>query len=236
MSIRNLPALGATLVLVAGLAACGSSSHAATTPVTVYDVSADPGKNLPTTDAKHRVVLTTAMLRSTLDSLFSKHVTLVAVLMHQVGEGDANPTIQIGALVANSQALTDVVARVYGRDGARAFAQLWEQHTQFFIDYAHADHVHSNAAKHLAQEQLLAYQNDFASLLTSATASAASLPAVTGLLHAHVHDLTSYIDADVAGHDSVARQVLVHAVATMHVIAKTVADAIAAQHLRTVAP
>ena len=141
MSIRNLPALGATLVLVAGLAACGSSSHAATTPVTVYDVSADPGKNLPTTDAKH-----------------------------------------------------------------------------------------------LAQEQLLAYQNDFASLLTTATASAASLPAVTGLLHAHVHDLTSYIDADVAGNDTEARQILVHAVATMHVIAKTVSDAIAAQHLRTVAP
>ena len=131
-----------------------------------------------------------------------KHVTLVAVLMHQVGEGDTSPTEQISALAANSQALTDVIARVYGRDGARAFAQLWEQHTQFFIDYAHADHVHSNAAKHLAQEQLLAYQNDFARLLTTATASATSLPAVTGLLHAHVHDLTSYIDADVAGNDT----------------------------------
>ena len=102
--------------------------------------------------------------------------------------------------------------------------------------HAHADHVHSNGAKHLAQEQLLDYQNDFASFVTTATASGASLTAVTGLLHAHVHDLTSYIDADVAGHDSVARQILVHAVATMHVIAKTVADAIAAQHLRTVAP
>ncbi|MDP9331821.1 MAG: hypothetical protein M3Q30_00720 [Actinomycetota bacterium] len=236
MSIRHVRALGATALLVAALAACGSSSHAATTPVTVYNVSADPGQNLPATDTRHRVVLTTAILRSTLDSLFSKHVTLVAVLMHQVGEGDASPTEHISALAANSQALTDVVARVYGRDGARAFGQLWEQHTQFFIDYAHADHVHSNAAKHLAQEQLLDYQNDFASFVTTATASDASLTAVTELLHAHVHDLTSYIDTDVAGHDTEARQILIHAVATMHVIAKTVSDAIAAQHLRTVAP
>jgi len=27
-------------------------------------------------------------------------------------------------------------------DGARAFAELWEQHTQFFVDVAHADRMH----------------------------------------------------------------------------------------------
>ena len=61
MSIRNVPALGATALLVAGLAACGSSSHAAPTPVTVYDVYADPGQNLPATNSRHRAVLTTAV-------------------------------------------------------------------------------------------------------------------------------------------------------------------------------
>ncbi len=129
-----------------------------------------------------------------------------------------------------------MIARVYGRNGARAFAQLWEQHTQFFVDYAQADRVHSNAAKRLAQGQLLDYQTDFASFVSTVTASGSSLTAVTGMLHAHVHDLTSYIDADVAGNDTEAHQILTHAVATMHLIAKTVSDAIAAQHLETVGP
>ena len=156
--------------------------------------------------------------------------------MHQVGDGDASPTDQVKALAANTRALTEVVARVYGSEAARAFAQLWEQHTQFFIDYAQADRDHSNAAKRLAQGQLLDYQNDFASFVSTATASDASLTAVTGLLHAHVHDLTSYIDADVAGHEAEAHQILTQAVANMHVIAKTISDAIAAQHPETVAP
>ena len=236
MSTRITPALGAIAMFVAALAACGSSSHAATTPVTVYNISADPGDNLPAIDAKHRVVLTTAVLRSTLDSVLSTHATLVAALMVRVGDGDTAPIEQVKALASNTRALTDVVARVYGNEAARAFAQLWEQHTQFFIDYAQADRDHSNAAKRLAQGQLLDYQNDFASFVSTATASDASLTAVTGLLHAHVHDLTSYIDAEVAGHETEARQILTQAVANMHIIAKAISDAIAAQHPDTVAP
>src|SRR5207302_2342384 len=132
----------------------------------------------------------------------SVHATLVAALMHQVGDGDASPTDQVKALAANTRALTEVVARVYGSEAARAFAQLWEQHTQFFIDYAQADRDHSNAAKRLAQGQLLDYQNDFASFVSTATASDASLTAVTGLLHTHLHGLTSYIDAHVVWYSS----------------------------------
>jgi len=237
MSFRQVGALGATALLAAALAACGSNAHtASSTSVTVYNVSADPGAQLPTTATKHRVPLTTAVLRSTLDSLLSKHVTIVAALMHRVGEGDTNPSEQIRTLAGNTRALTDVIARVYGNDAARAFAQLWEQHTQFFIDYAQADRVHSKSGKRLAQEQLQDYQNDFASFVSTATASNASLSTVTGLLHAHVHNLTSYIDADVAGHDAEAHQILTDAAANMHVVARTVSEAIAAQHLATIAP
>jgi hypothetical protein len=40
----------------------------------------------------------------------------------------------------------------------------------------------------------------------------------------------------VAGHEAEAHQILTQAVANMHVIAKTISDAIAAQHPETVAP
>ena len=215
-------------------AACGSSSAASTTPVTVFSVSADPGSNLPAADPQHPVVLTAAKLRSTLDSLLAAHAELVATLMHLVGTGGDDPAAAVRALGANTQSLTNAIALVYGREGARAFAQLWEQHTQFFIDYAQAKRAHDDNAKGLALRRLLDYQNDFASFVATATAGGASLVAVTGLLHGHVEDLTTYIDADIAGDRGDAFRLREQAVGHMHVIAKAVADAIVAQHLKTV--
>ncbi|MDQ1477986.1 MAG: hypothetical protein QOE62_3215 [Actinomycetota bacterium] len=226
----------AAAVAMIGLTGCGSSSAPSATPVTVFSVSADPGANLPVVDAKHPLVLTAVKLRSTLDSLLSEHANLVATLMHLVGTGNDNPSAAVSALGANTQALTNAIALIYGADGARAFAQLWQQHTQFFVDVAHADRVHDGGAKRLAQRQLLDYQNDFASFVTTATAGGASLGAVTGLLHAHVGDLSSYIEADIAGNRREALRLREQAVAHMHVIAKAIADAIVAQHLKTVGP
>ncbi|MCU1466505.1 MAG: copper amine oxidase [Actinomycetia bacterium] len=221
-------------VAMAGLTGCGSSSAPSASPVTVFSVSADPGSDLPVVDAKHPVVLTAVKLRSTLDSLLSEHASLVATVMHLVGAGDDNPSAAVSALGANTKALTDAIAVIYGVDGARAFAQLWQQHTQFFVDIAHADRTHDAGAKDLAQRQLLDYQNDFASFVTTATAGGASLVAVTGLLHGHVADFMSYIEADVGGNRREALRLRELAVAHMHVIAKAIADAIVAQHLKTV--
>jgi hypothetical protein len=219
-----------------GATGCGSSAAPSATPVTVFRVTADPGSDLPVADAKHPVVLTEVKLRSTLDSLLSEHADLVATLMHLVGRGDDNPAAAVRALAANTRALTDAIAVIYGVDGARAFAQLWEQHTQFFVDVAHADRTHDDGARRLAQRRLLDYQNDFASFVTTATAGGASLVAVTGLLHGHVADLTSYIEADIRGNQRDAARLREQAIEHMHVIAKAIADAIVAQHPKTVSP
>jgi hypothetical protein len=237
MTVSVARKLAAAALLVASLAACGSSSSSSesTTPVTVFSLSADPGLNLPAA-ARGKARLTTAALRSDLDTVLAQHAQLVAALMHQVGAGNDNPTAAVDALAANTKALTNAISLIYGPEGGRAFAQLWEQHTQFFIDYAYADRVRSGNAKQLAERRLLDYQNDFASFVSSATAGRAPLLAVTGLLHSHVHDLTSYIDADVAGHGDEAKQLLDRAVAHMHDIARAITDAIAAQHLKTIAP
>ena len=192
-----------------------------------------PARGIPAPKAKP-AVLTAVVLRTTLDSLLSKHAELVIALAHEVGAGNDTPTAAITALAANTQALTDAIALVYGRDAARAFAQLWEQHTQFFINYAQADRTHNHTAKDDAESQLADYQSDFASFLSTATAGGVGLVAVTSLLHTHVTDITSYIDADVAGHTALADQLGAHAVTHMHIIARAIADAIAAQHLATV--
>ena len=235
---RRLATTVLLVALPAGLlGACGSSSSPsdATSPVTVFNIAADPGVNLPAAATGH-ARLTTAVLRTDLNAVLAQHAVLVAALMHEVGAGNDNPVAAIRALAANTKSLTDAISLVYGRAGGRAFAQLWEQHTQFFIDYAHADRVGDGSAKRLAIRRLVDYQNDFASFVSTATAGGASLVAVTALLHTHVEDLTSYIDADVAGHTAEAKQLLTQTVAHMHVIAKAIADAIAAQHLTTVIP
>lgn len=236
MRSRTSSALAATALLVAALAACGSSSHASSSPITVFNVAADPSQNLPATDAKHHVTLTTATLRLTFDALLSKHVVLVAALVHRVVAGDASADGPVAALTANTAALTAAIEQVYGPDAARAFEQLWAQHTQFFLDYAQAAHRHDSAARKTAEGELGDYQNDFANFLSTATAGGASLAAVTALLHGHVHDVTSYIDADAAGHQIDARRILAVGVAHMHVIAQAVSRAIEAQHLKTVKP
>lgn len=226
--------VGATAVLVAMLAACGSSSHASSTPITVFNVAADPTKSLPVIDTKHPVALTAAALRSALDSLLSTHAALVAALVDQVVGGSTTPNAAISALAANTEALTNTIDQVYGANAARAFAQLWAQHTQFFIDYANAAYRHDGSAKEQAESKLGDYQNDFASFVSTATAGGASLAAVAGLLHGHVHDITSYIDAAVNGDRLGTRRILAESVVHMHVIAKAVTRAILAQHLKTV--
>lgn len=236
MRPRQTCVLGATALLVAALTGCGSSSHASPSPITVFNVAADPSRNLPATDAKHHVVLTVANLRLTVDALLSKHVVLVATLVHRVVAGDTSAAGPVAALTANTAALTAAIEQVYGSDAARAFEQLWAQHTQFFIDYARAARDHSDSAKESAENRLVDYQNDFANFVSTATAGGVSLAVVTALLHGHVHDVTSYIDADVAGHEVEARRILDQGIVHMHRIAGAVADAIAAQHLKTVKP
>jgi len=231
--VGRIAALGASALLVCGLAACGSSSHASSSPITVFNVSADPTQNLPALP-KHHVVLTDATLRSTVTDLLAKHVVLVAALVHRVDVGDTSAPAAVAALTANTASLTAAIEQVYGSDAARAFEQLWAQHTQFFLDYAHAARAHDGGGKERAESELGDYQNDFANFVSTATAGGASLTAVTALLHGHVEDVTSYIDADVAGHDADAQRILTAAVAHMHVIAGAVAHAIALQHLKTV--
>ena len=221
-------------VLAVGGAACGSSSTPTASPVTVFSVSADPGLGLPAAGASHPAVLTSPQLHASLDSLLSQHADLVATLMHLVASGDDNPVAAIKALGANTQSLTDAIAVVYGIDAGRAFAQLWEQHTQFFIDYAQATRDHDGRGKDEAESRLRDYQNDFASFVTTATSGGVPLVAVTNLLHGHVEDLTRYIEADVAGNRAEAARILVQAVTHIRVIANAVAGAIIAQHLTTV--
>jgi hypothetical protein len=236
MNRRRCLILSGVVIAALLTGACGSSSthDEARSSITVFNVSADPVANVPTTVAGHPVTLTSAQVRSALNELLSAHATLVATLMHQVGEGNEHPTAAIAALTKNTQSLTDAIAAIYGADGARAFAQLWEQHTQFFVDYARAERTNDHSAKTLALRRLLDYQRDFASFVSTATAHGASLIAVTDLLHTHVGDLTGYIDADTAGKVATARALLTRSVVHMHVIAGAIADAIAKQHLATV--
>ena len=222
MNRRAFCALG-TVVAAAGLmTGCGSGSHQAATPVTVFNLAADPAQQIPAADPKHPP-MTAAALRTAFDSLLSQHVALVAALAHAVDHGNDTPTAEVKALAANTRDLTDALALIYGRDAARAFAQLWEQHTQFFIDYAQAARTHDGAGKDLARGQLSDYQNDFASFVTTATAGGVALNAVTKLLHTHVDDITSYVDADVSGHAAEAAALLQHAVTHMHLIAGAIA-------------
>ena len=142
------------VALAGGLATCGTGAHRSSAAVSVFDLAADPARNLPAVDPRHPVVLTVAALHASFDSLLSQHVTLVAALMHEVGAGDADITRRSTPWRQIRSRSPTRIAVVYGTDAARAFAQLWEQHSQFFVDYAQATRDHDGKAKHEAEDRL----------------------------------------------------------------------------------
>jgi hypothetical protein len=233
ISVRAAVALAVLALFAVVFEGVGSHSRTTDAPVVVFDVAADPGEAVPVV---HQAALEVSTLRTQLDSLLSQHVVLVAALAHAVDAGDDNPTAAVRALTKNSQALTGAIATVYGPDAGRAFEQIWEQHTQFFVDYAQAARAHDGGKRGEAINRLNDYQNDFASFLSTATDGSAPIAAVSVLLHGHVEDLLRYIDDDVAGKRAEAEHDLQQAVGHMRVISRTVANAIAAHSPDTIKP
>jgi hypothetical protein len=133
------------------------------------------------------------------------------------------------ALAANTDDIVAAVGLVYGPVGARAFAQLWANHTQFLIAYAAATANHDAAAKRDALANLADYEHDSAALFDQATGGRASTATVQQLLYNHVVQMTSGLDAAADGRADLHVQIGVQAHSYAIDIGGALASAIAAQ-------
>jgi hypothetical protein len=101
------------------------------------------------------------------------------------------------ALDANSDAVTSVIAGVYGADAGTQFAPLWRKHIDFLVDYTTAAGAKDQAKADAAMGDLLAYTEDFGAFISAASPKLTK-DAVAELVKTHVFTLKDVIDAQAA--------------------------------------
>ncbi len=217
-------------ILVGLLAACGQSVTAKVGQgPQIIELGRDHGVGIADVDPARGKVISAGDLRLTLEFLFDwHHVTLVQMMRH-AHANDAALNSWIKELSTNTDDITGAIGLVYGPTGARAFGQLWAQHTQFLLDYADAVRRHDTAAEAVARSHLHNYTADSGTLFDRATAGGAPASSVTKFLEVHVAHMTDSIDALAAGDATKADGLAVTDHEYLYTVAKTLAGAISTQ-------
>ncbi len=149
-----------------------------------------------------------AELRAGLTSLLQEHVYLAGAAISQAVQagGDMEDPAVVSAtdtLDANSVALSDAIASVYGEDAGAQFLELWRNHIGFFVDYTLGGATGDTAAQDEAKQKLDDYRADFGAFVESATGGTLDAETVADELQMHVDTLLDAVDAVLAGSSNV---------------------------------
>ncbi len=139
-----------------------------------------------------------ADLVTNLNGALREHVFLASAATEAaLGGRDAEFKAAAAALDANSDAITAVIAGVYGPAAGTAFAPLWKKHIGFLVDYTTALAAQQQPKADEAMGNLLQYAQDFGAFINSASPK---LPkeTVVQLVKTHVFTLKDVIDAQAA--------------------------------------
>jgi hypothetical protein len=229
--------LAAPLALVAVLgAACGgdddddAAATGDTTETTATETTDDDAGSAASVETA------AAGLRAGLTSLLQEHVYLagaaISTAVQNAGDMEA-PAVKsaVDTLDANSVALSEAVASVYGDEAGEQFLELWRKHIGFFVDYTLGGATGDTAKQDGAKAALDQYRQDFGAFLESATGGAAGLTqqAVADSLQVHVDSLIVAVDA-VLAKDPTVYSKLKDAAAHMPMTAQALAASIAEQN------
>ncbi|MEY2433881.1 MAG: hypothetical protein QOC92_3606, partial [Acidimicrobiaceae bacterium] len=155
MNRKPLKLLGVLLVVGLAAAACGSDdkNDNASGNDRTTTMAADHAMGSEGTDTG------ASQLRAGLTSLLQEHVYLAGITTGEALAGhDYKPAAT--ALEANTQALQDVLASVYGDAGGKQFGDLWRKHIGFFVDYTTGKATNDQAAIDKAKADLDGYRAD----------------------------------------------------------------------------
>jgi hypothetical protein len=98
------------------------------------------------------------------------------------------------ALDANSDAITSVIAGIYGAGAGTQFGPLWKKHIDFVVDYTSAVAAKDQAKADKAMGDLLAYTEEFGAFISEASPKLTK-DAVAELVKTHLFTLKDVIDA-----------------------------------------
>ena len=188
---RLLPTLcvGLAAVLAAGPAAV--ATHRPVTPAPAGHAQArHPGAPVDLSRA------TAADLAVRLQALLGQHSMLAADLMRSRIRGDDN-FVQAAdaALGENTDAMTDLIGRLFGAATAKKFAPMWSEHVVALVAYAAAVADQDAAALAHAREELIEYEEELADFFAGASQGRLPAAAARGAVLMHVNHLTRQADA-----------------------------------------
>jgi hypothetical protein len=132
------------------------------------------------------------------------------------------------AVDANSAAVTDAMAGVFGADAGKTFGPLWTKHIGFIYDYANAVAAKQQAQADGAMANLLAYADDFGAFINGGLPKV-SKDSAAGLITAHASILKDVMDAQAAKNWTKAYASERTAADHMSMVATTLVAAIVAQ-------
>ena len=201
--------------------AAGSTTAAATTmPASTMD------QMTTTAAADGKPGFTPAVdLRIAFNRLLGQHM-LTAVDATQVALlGGKSFDAEGAALQANTDDLAAAIGSIYGADAKKAFANQWNAHNGYFVNYTVATAKGDAAAKKTAVDGLAMYTRDFGAFLAGATGLPAD--AVTSQLAMHVMHTAKAVDLfgtkDYAGSYANAAMGYVHMGATGDILSGAIA-------------
>ena len=221
----------ATLALTAAIAAgCGGSDATTSTATPAGGTTATPTTTMEematTADAAGKPGFNDAVnLRVTLNRLLGEHM-LIAVNATQVALlGGKSFDAEGAELQANTDDLAAAIGSLYGDDAKAAFANQWNAHNGYFVNYTVGTAKNDEAAKKTAVDGLLKYQKDFGAFLAGATGQ--PVDAVQAQLGMHVMHTAKAVDAfgtkDYSGSYANAAAGYVHMGATGDILAGAIA-------------
>jgi hypothetical protein len=192
----------------------------------IADVFADAIAKAQPTKYPGTVTGTAANLRSLLTSVLLSHTYLAAITTATtIGGGDmAAPA---ATLEANSEAIENVVASVYGDIAGGQFLTLWKGYVGFIGDYAHAAAGGDAAGQATARTELAAAGTNVGAFFASTVAHLAA-STVTTDFNGEVQGLLAVVDAQ-AAKSATQFDLLRQAALPMPMLADHISEAIAEQ-------
>ncbi|MGH2429208.1 MAG: copper amine oxidase [Candidatus Limnocylindria bacterium] len=133
-------------------------------------------------------------LQVTLDRLLGEHAFFALEVMRLATLGAEPERAASEALASNGESLRAAVADIYGGDAGRGFADIWEQHNGYYVDYVRARLTGDEAGAETARTGLEDFSGHTADFLASANDLFDADVLRTGLA-VHTDHLLAQVDA-----------------------------------------
>jgi len=134
-------------------------------------------------------------LRMALGRLLGEHAYLLMSAMRADADGAPDASALTTGLDANSQALKDAIASVYGDQAGAAFEPIWQRHIDASTAYAKAAKANDATGTRAALDELSAFSKQFAEFLTGANPKI-SPDSEVHAMQLHIDQLTSFLAND----------------------------------------